>query len=624
MIDFSQFHFLRPFWLLALLPLAGLVWAMLKRRLGSRGWEAVCDPALLPHVLIGGSVGRRRWPAALVSIAGILGIVALAGPVWNTLPQPVFSSRSALVIVLDMNRTMDSSDVSPSRLVRARYKVDDVLKRRIEGLTALVVYSGDAFTVAPLTDDTATIESQLSALSTDIMPSSGDHPELALKKAVELFRQSGANHGQILLICDDAGGGDAVDAARDALSQGYRVYVMGVGTRYGAPVPLADGSFLKDDKGRIVIPALKEQPMRELAAAGGGQYMQLQNDDSDLKALAGAFKTDTLEDRETATRLHTDVWREQGPWLLLVLLPLAALAFRRGALLALAFMLLVPVPRPAAAFDWSDLWLRPDQQAKRALDHGDANRAAKLFNDQSWKGVAQYRAGNFDAAAKALDKSRRAEDLYNLGNALAREGRYQQAIAAYNKALSKNPDDADARYNRDLVKKALKKQQQQRKQGNGKDSKQGKKSGNQQNNQGKQDQDRRNSGNGKQSNNQNQQSQDKSGKDANNRQQGAKPQAGKQPPRGNKLKPEQQNAKDQRQMDRQSSGNGMNKQPADQDKNQQGSPVAEDDTRQSEQEQADEQWLRRIPDDPGGLLRRKFLYEYQQRHGLTPQADETW
>ncbi len=627
MIDLSQFHFLRPFWLLALLPLAWLVWSLARRRFGSRGWASVCDPTLLPHVLVGGGTERERRPALLVGVAGVLAILALAGPAWSKLPQPVFSSKSGLVIVLDMNKTMNANDVKPSRLIRARYKIDDILRKRKEGLTALVVYSGDAFTVSPLTEDTATIESQLSALTTNIMPASGNRPDLGLKRAVKLLRQAGVGYGQVLLIADNVDGKDGLKAARAARAAGYRVSVMGVGTRLGAPVRQADGSYLKDGKGQIVISILKQQPMRELAAAGGGDYVRLTLNDSDLRKLAGDFKADRLADQEVATHLHTDTWREEGPWLLLALLPLCALAFRRGYLLVLV-LLLVPLPRAAHAFDWNDLWLRPDQQAKHALDHGDAARAAKLFRDPSWKGVAQYRAGHYGAAAKALQHTSDAEDLYNLGNALAREGRYRQAIAAYDKALKKDPDHADAKYNRHVVEEALKKRQKQqqkqsRKSHSGKQGKQQQKAGGKsadnqkrQGKDGKSDKNEQQSGSRQANANrhkagQNKEQQAQSGKQKKkNVQNNRTAKAGKQP---------QEQARPGGKHQQQPQTETARKQGARQNQS-----LAQEDSRQTEQQQADEQWLRRIPDDPGGLLRRKFLYEYEMRHGHAPQGDNSW
>ena len=152
----AEFHWLRPEWLLAL-PLIGLLAFLLARRKLAPGlWQRVVDPALAPYVLSRGpSRTDHRW--WLVLAGGTLAALSLAGPSWNRVEQPVFRSEQAIVIALDLSRSMDAQDLTPSRLIRARLKILDILGSRRSGQTALVVYSGSAFTVTPLTTDTDTI-----------------------------------------------------------------------------------------------------------------------------------------------------------------------------------------------------------------------------------------------------------------------------------------------------------------------------------------------------------------------------------------------------------------------------------------------------------------------------------
>lgn len=602
----AQFHFLRPWWLLALVPLIVFVWMMLKRRLGSRSWEAVVDPALLPHVLTEKRGAASRVPAVLASLGGLLGILALAGPVWNKLPQPVYSSKSALVIALDLSRSMNAADISPSRLARARYKIRDILNRRPDGQTALLAYAGDAFTVTPLTDDTATIASQIKALTTDIMPVQGNRTDLALKRAEALLKQAGAGRGDILLITDDVDLARAGNVAEKLKGEGYRTSVLGVGTRQGAPIPLADGSFLKDKHGQIVIPTLDEAPMRELAAEGGGMYVRMQLNDSDLNRLMPLFNS-ASKGAVSLTKLKTDVWREEGPWLLLPLLLLAALAFRRGYLLVLACLLL-PLPRPAQAYDWNSLWLRSDQRAEQALKQGQDKQAARLFKNRAWKGVAQYRSGDFDGAVKSLKGLGGADNLYNLGNALARSGRYQAAINAYDSALKLDPGHADAKYNRKLIENYLKRQRrkQQQQQGkNGKNQKQQK--------QGQNQKSGKNGGRNQQNQNQDQQGRQKQARSGQQNQDQQQAQQQKQ---------KQQGAR-QSQPQEPSSQNGSMKK-GEENRKPKGTAASPRKLTPDEEQQAVDQWLRRIPDDPSGLLRRKFQYQYQLRHRKISDNDKTW
>jgi len=599
MNSFSEFHFLRPFWLLALIPLVVLLWLMIKKKLGSHSWETVCDEALLPYILIGSSVRKRRLSVTLTAIGGLLAIMALAGPVWQKLPQPVFSRSNALVIAFDLSRSMDANDISPSRLLRARYKIADILKRRTDGQTALLVYAGDSFTVTPLTDDNDTIDSQLAALSTDIMPVQGSNTLLALKRAEELLKHAGAKQGDILFISDDIDyqqAGNYVTALHD---QGYRISVLGVGTTHGVPIPLADGSFLKDTSGKIVIPTLEEKPMRLFTRDGGGVYQRIALDDKDIDSLLDFFASHGREGDVSATELKTDTWREEGPWLLLILLPLMMILFRRGYLVML-LVFLMPIPNESKAMDWNSLWSRPDQQAARALAEGDAARAAKLFHDPAWKGTAQYRSGDFNGAIDSLKQTEDVESLYNMGNALARSGNYQEAISVYDKVLKRDPDHEDAKFNKKLLEKELEKQQQNQQQqtsNSGKDENKDQQDQQQDQQQGKQQQADNQEQNQDQKQNQTQ-SQDNSRSESEQAQQDES---------------EQQQDRQQQQQ---------SQQPQQQDQQQQ---MAKTDlTTPDEDQQALEQWLRRIPDDPAGLLRRKFRYQYQQRDNNIQPSDKTW
>lgn len=617
----SEFHFLRPYWLLALLPLLALAWRLNRREREIGDWRKVCDAALLPYILErgdGGSAGT--WNGRLLALAAFLAILALAGPVWERLPAPAFRDESALVVALDISRIMDAADIKPSRLERARYKIADILRQRKNGLTALLVYSGDAFTVTPLTDDVATIESQLSALSSDLAPAQGSRADLALNLAGKLLQQAGLTHGDVLLISNGVQLDPAVAAARALRQAGVRVSVLGAGGETGAPVPLPKGGFLQDSKGNIVISKLAVPALRRLAEEGGGLYRTLTLDNSDVQAVLNFADSaaGAQDNGEEAAGVQIERWEERGPWLLLAVVPLAALAFRRGFLAGLLLLAAFP-PRPVHALEWADLWQTRDRRAAAALETGDAARAAELFEDPAWKAAAQYRAGQYEEAAKTLENLNSADARYNLGNALAKLGRYPEAVAAYEQALKLAPESEDARYNKELVEKAMQEQQrqQQQQQGQGQDQEQ-----------------KRDGKDGKQ-NGQNADRGDKQGKPE------------EKPPERNS---ESDDSAQKRDRDGAEQGDGQDKQDA-----QNGSPQengqenqemrdaqaqrardgkAEDgktarparatagEQRPDEQKQADEQWLRGIPDDPGGFLRRKFQYQYQQRQMRRPQEED--
>mgnify|MGYP001818759959 CR=1 FL=1 len=352
-MNLELFHFLRPWWLLAIPGLCLLLVLMWKQPGAASSWSRIVAPELLQHLLLDGAGKRSRWSLLMPGLAGVLVILALAGPAWERIPQPVYVSDAPLVLVLDLSRSMDAADIKPSRLVRARYKVADILRQRIEGQTALIVYAADAFTVTPLTDDTATIASQLPALTTSLVPVQGSHAGRALKLAAKLLEQAGHRQGDILLITDEARQFDESLVTKSP----YRLSILGVGTAEGAPIPVGNG-MLKDADGNIVIPGLDDRHLLELAAAGGGNYATLSTDDRDLAAL----KVITVDGQSGVQlrekdALTADQWREFGPWLLLLVLPLAVLVFRPGVLL-LVLILVLPLPEAARADLWRDLWYR--------------------------------------------------------------------------------------------------------------------------------------------------------------------------------------------------------------------------------------------------------------------------
>ncbi len=589
----NDFHFLRPLWFLAMIPLALLLWRQARTRLRSRSWEAVCDAHLLPHILIDKGAGSRsRRPVWILALCSLLAIFALAGPTWERLPQPVFRKESALVILLDLSNSMNAADLTPSRLERARYKVADILKRRQEGQTALVVYAGAPFTVAPLTDDTATIEAMLGSLETGIMPAQGSRTDLALEKAAELLGQAGVQGGEVLLVTDGADPDKCLQAI-DQLRQGkHRLSVLGIGTEEGAPIPAAGGGFLKDRAGSIVVPKLDPASLKAVARLGGGRYRPLSVDERDLDALLSPSDKITVADKAESTTHTSERWREQGPWLLLPLLFLTPLAFRRG-LLTLVLLGLFTLPSPARAVDWDQLWSRSDQKGARAFANNDMERAARHFADPRWKAAAHYRGGNYTEAAEELEQISSTDAHYNRGNALARQGKLQEALAAYEEALKLDSQNEDAAYNRDLIRKEMQRQQQPQ-QGNGQSDQ-------------------------NPAQDESAQSQESSAGQDNGSGQG---QDGSNPEDTGENRPAP--SRDPRQSET-SEQNQAGQRPDKEEESAEASPASDDRAESAPENdaadpslQASEQWLRRIPDDPGGLLRRKFQYQYRNQ----PHSEE--
>ena len=602
-MNLAEFHFIRPYWLLALLPYVGILFFLLKSKLSRGNWASVCDEDLLPYLLQEKAVTQSRWPLTTGALATLLIITAIAGPTWNRLPSPVFRNDSALVIALNMSPTMNAEDIKPSRLIRARYKIADILALRKDGQTALLVYSGDAFTVTPLTDDSETIASQLEALTTNIMPSEGSNTELAINKAVELFKQAGLQKGQIFLITDQVDD-EGLSAAKHL--DGYTLSVLGAGTNDGAPIALTEGGFMKNQQGTIVIPKLDSELLSKLAEIGKGRYQTITANDSDIKNLLAGLDQPMQQDGKENKNILLEQWDDKGPWLLAIALPLAALSFRKG-LLCWVLLLLLPLPKNSYAFEWQDLWQTKNQQAQQAFQNNQYEKAADLFDNADWKAAAEYKAGQYDKALENLKDAKTELSAYNHGNALAQSGQLKEALQAYDQALALNPQNADAKFNRDLVEKEIKKQEEQKKQdpqqNQDKQDKQDQKDNKKE--PSKDDQQEQNSNEQKDSDQKPEQSEEQKTQQQQADEQKSADDKAQQEKEAEQKKAEEENAK-------QAEPKKADESKDEKDKAKQ--PAATQEQPSTEQQQANEQWLKRIPDDPAGLLKRKFMYQYGQRN----------
>jgi Ca-activated chloride channel family protein len=615
----QQFHFLRPWWLAALIALPLLGWLGMRRNAGQLELSRLVDAELLPH-LLQGRAGSRSLPVWLFALGWTLAALALAGPTWSRVEQPLYASRAAQVVAVSLSQHMLARDVAPSRLDRARYKARDLLASNRDGLNALIGYAGEAFVVAPLTSDASSLGDLLDAMAPDTMPLDGDNAAAAIARGVALIQDAKASGGSLVLITDQADAA-AIAAARKANAAGVRVSVLGVGTPQGGPVPLSEGGFLHDAQGHMSLARRDDAALGAVAAAGGGHYVAMTADHRDVDALHAQLRTAPAT---VVAGQVGDEWQDRGPWLVLPLLLIVALGFRRGWLLLLPLVVLPLLPTTAAATTWPDLWRRPDQQAAQALQHGQAKQAQQLARDPAWRGVAAYRAGDYAAAAQALRQAPGGDAAYNLGNTLARQGEYRQAIAAYDDALKLDPANADAKANRKAVEDWLKQQNKQQSpdqkkhEGHGGGKKQSSSGG-----QGKSDSQPKKpgqdgSGSPEQRGPEDQPSPEQQGKDgAGQGKTGAPPPQTAQQQAAQKAQAEQAQQALKKQMDE---ALAEKQKPADRAPPHQLGAMAAGDP-QSKLPADLQHALQRVPDDPGALLRRKFELEYQQRHGGAPLED---
>lgn len=607
--------------------------AGLKRREpGKSQWHKVCDPHLLEHLLVGeAKTAQKRIYSGLLLMLSLT-TLALAGPTWERLPQPLFRAACGRVIVLDLSLSMNAPDITPSRLSRARYKAIDLIKSGIGIEQGLVVFAGDSFIVAPLTDDRATLLNLLPGLDSNTVPVQGSRADRGLEEAGKLLKRAAINQGQIILLTDDADP-QTIAVAKKLHRDGHRVDVIAVGTKKGAPVSLNDGSYLKDDQGRIVVPVPDFAKLREVADSGGGNYLEIEASESSFKRLNQA--PELSPENKSKSELTGDQWLDRGPWLLLPLILIAALCFRKGWLLIILMALFVNVDTASAqSFDqlWGNLWQRPNQQAAKAFAQKDFKGAAGLTNDPDWQAAANYRAGNFKEAAAALEALSSSRAHYNRGNALAHAGKLEEALQAYEQALKADPDLADAKFNHDLVEKLLQQNQQKSQNDDSKQDNQKKKEPNNQKSKDKSKDQQQSEPSQDASEQKDQQDNQQKSQNEQNKQNEQKAENQKQ--KSQAQNQEQQEAQKKPAAETEKSEESPNQtqeksQPDSGEKKDKKDPEGlaaqeeNDEKPMNAKQQALEQWLRRVPDDPQGLLQKKFLYQYRDREDRS-QGHKEW
>lgn len=425
----SPFDFARPWWLLATLPVALLLWRLWRvPSATSTVWEAVVDAHLLPHLLVGASRQHRRLRFARLAGAAVLSVLALAGPRLDNQPGNAYRREATRLLVVDLSAAMTGTGQQASALERLKLKILDLLQALPEGQSGLIVYAGEPYLIVPPTTNSASIALFVPDLASDLLPVPGNHPERALAMASQALTRSLSGTGDIVWI---TAGANPVAALPTELP-GIRLSILHAATR--------------DD------PALAS-----IAQRSSGVYVRMTTDNADLETLAGLLAT---AGHETISEIGSDAV-ELGYWLLLPLLFLVAPSIRSRtfALLAAPILAGLLTPPPAAALDFQLPGALANRQGWRHLQSGDAISASKSFHDPRWRAVAHYRLGQFAEADQGWASYEDADALYNRGNALARQGKLQEALDAYDQSLALRSNDADTRHNRALVEKLLRQSQ---------------------------------------------------------------------------------------------------------------------------------------------------------------------
>ena len=580
---FLNFHFLRPWLLLFLIVPAFFSWRFFKTANTSSSWEKACDKKLLQFLLLRGSASNRKFFNRIFLLALFAAVISAAGPTWKKLPTPVLTPERPLMILLNLSSDMRQNDILPSRLERAKFEIIDLLQGLKTSQTGLIVYTDEPFLISPITDDAKLIQNLLPAINYDIMPSNGNRLDRAINLAVEKLKNSGFAKGNIIVFAADAGErfDKALEEAQKAAEQKFLVSVI-------------DTAAQTDEKLKLV------------SRYGKGAFALVSSSDNDIALLDNLLNQGNAELKESQN--EQDVWQDMGYYLCFIPLVCCLFFFRRGLFVLLPALLL----SSQAFAGW---FLNNNQEGLKAFNQGDFQTAEQKFEDLAWKAAAQYRAGDYAQAAQNYAKKQDVTSMYNLGNALAKSGKIEEAIKKYEEVLQNEPNHEDAKFNLEYLKKQQQNQQQQQQQQQQNQNQSQDKSQPQasserddnqpQNNQGEnQDQPQGNNQNNGQGQNQgeNEQPQQADDNSPNNAEEDNNPANGQaSPSQGNIDEQDSLGSKDKKQDAQE--GGAMAKQGEEQEK-------------YDEKVQAKVQQLRQIPEDPGGLLKAFIAKEYRlNRYG---------
>lgn len=562
----TNFHFLRPH-LLILLAVLLFVYFIQNKTGGSfSNWEKVCDANLLKYLLIKANNGGRKLNRFLFMATLCLSIIAAAGPTWKEEMRPTLNPQNPLIFLLNLSSDMDQTDVTPNRLERAKIEISEILDSIPDVDSGLIVYSSEPFLISPLSNDPSLVTGLLDSISQDIMPANGDRPDRAIAFAAERIRNAGFTNGNIVILSAEAGTNEnlTVEAAKKAASENIKVNVIGISNN-------------------------SNQALQKTADAGEGIYRRLSTNSAQQIAdhIRHSLSTKLEEDKNIAGQ-----WLDFGYYIMFSAILSFLFLFRRGIFIFVLFYIF-STSTASAGFIWSD-----DHLAEDLFNAGRYGEAAEKFSNPQWQGSALYKAGNYEAAEKAFAQGNSVEDIYNKGNALAKGGKIEEAVSAYEEVLKQDPNHEDAKFNLEYLKQQQKQQQ------------------NQQNSENKENQE-----------NDNQQEQNSQSQSDQNQNQ-------------NSEKQENSQSTENENQDKESDDNGENQDnktqndeyeaqnlpspspdhPTEENEQQETAPAAMEsrdaDTKYDEEVQAREQRFRDIPEDKGGLLRAFIRREYNKnRYG---------
>lgn len=453
-VVWSDFHFLRPtvLWGLAAVVFI-LILGIFNLRTDSK-WKKRIAPHLRPYVISKGSQRIRMMMLIVQIVAFVFGIFALAGPTWKKVQLPGRVLETPVVILLDLSQSMMAEDIQPSRLERAKFKINDFLQANPRARIALVGYAGTAHTIVPLTRDYKIIESHIETLSPKVIPFRGSDLEKAIVLADTLMSVTTAP-GTLLIFSDDFTDRDFDLIQNFTTRTNNKVDIMPINTPAGANVPAFNGRGSLYDGNEPVHSAINMAALNRINGLENTTVHKLTLDKSDVELIA-KYISEHLKFTEKPEE-KKDQWSDVG---LLFAIPSAFLFlfwFRKGWVV-FSFLFLITLggcDNPNEMDSFADLWYTRDYQGQKQSDAGDYEAAASLYKDPLRQGVAYFKSGDYDDAIRSFSRDTSSMGAFNLGLAYFKSGDLAAAQVAFGEAITKDPDNAAAKAGYDQLGQVL-------------------------------------------------------------------------------------------------------------------------------------------------------------------------
>ncbi|MBF1568862.1 MAG: VWA domain-containing protein [Prevotella shahii] len=477
-------------WLLLLVPVLVLV-ALLGHRKRKKQLKAFGDPELLKDLMPDVSAYRPWVKLGLAVFAFALLVVMLARPQMGTKITHEKRNGIEAVIAIDVSNSMMAQDVVPSRLEKSKLLIENLVDHFTHDRIGLVVFAGDAFVQLPITTDYVSAKMFLQNIDPSLVATQGTDIAKALNLSMRSFSQQKDIGKAVIVITDgeDHEGG-ALEAAKAANDKGVRVFILGIGSTKGSPIPLQEGGYLTDRNGQTVLTALNETMCKEIAQAGKGTYIHVDNTNDAQEKLNDELAK--LQRADTQAVIYSEYGEQfQAVCIIVIILLIAEILILDiknpklrnihlfGSKKPMAMLLLLIVP--TLAFAQSDRhFIRTGNKLYRNQNYPKAEvEYRKAMSQNGSNAHAVYNLGNAlmmqqkDSAAivqlenagkMEANKTRKAMAYHNIGTICQRHQLYGDAIKAYEEALRNNPNDNETRYNLALCKRLNKNNKEQQKQ----------------------------------------------------------------------------------------------------------------------------------------------------------------